>query len=670
MPVLAFRLQHAGVTPYLAGLLLALLAGCTSVSPEPPIRLDTHGGDAWSFNKLINGQAAPGVCEQVQLQSEQAAVSAWASADVSRFSANVPLQAGSNRIRAICLQGESEQAVSSWQQWQLRLEDGPKAWARTRVEADSSIHLDAGRSSRAPGIPAPVVAYQWVAAADNPAALFLATSGKPLAAQPYSDQQLQVLPPPVDGDYYVQLRVQDALGRTDASTAMFRVEDGQPREVDLALEHPRWVDRAVVYGVVPYFFGPNGFADITARLDEIAGLGATAIWLSPVTAAPAEDFGYAVADHFRLRSEFGSETEFKALVARAHALGLRVILDFVPNHVSDQHPYYQHAQRFGPRSPYYDWFERDAEGEVLSYFDWDNLKNLNYDNPEVQNYILAASSYWVQAFDIDGFRVDAGWGVRQRAPEFWRRWREELKRIKPDIFLLAEASARDPFYLRNGFDAAYDWTNNLGEWAWREVFHAGRPADLGALRAALDQQHYPSDSLVFRFLNNNDTGERFISRHGVALTRVAAALQFTLPGIPLIYTGDEIGAQFEPYDEGPPLRWQDAAGLTPYYRRLAELRHTTPALWTGRLEWVGNNHEQQVLSYVRGSDEDDSAVLVVLNFSQHPVQVTLAHADTSAESIPTGQMVNLLTGERLTLDTVDPSLRLPAYGVAVLQAVQ
>lgn len=350
-------------------------------------------------------------------------------------------------------------------------------------------------------------------------------------------------------------------------------------------------------------------------------------------------------------------------------MGLRVILDFVPNHVSDQHPYFQHTQRFGQRSPYYDWFERDAAGEVLTYFDWDNLKNLNYDNPEVQNYILAASSYWIKQFDIDGFRVDAGWGVRQRAPEFWRRWRTELKRIKPDIFLLAEASARDLFYLRNGFDAAYDWTDNLGEWAWKEVFPDDQPVDLETLRAALDQSLLSQGSLVFRFLNNNDTGERFVSRHGVALARVAAVLQFTLPGVPLIYTGDEIGAHFEPYDEGPPLRWRDEAGLTPHYTRLAQLRHDTPALWSSQLEWVSNNHEQQVLSYVRPSTgADQPAVLVVLNFSDRAQEVILAPTDASATSLPSGQLNDLLSGETIELSHTQPSLRLPAYGAVVLQA--
>jgi cyclomaltodextrinase len=147
-------------------------------------------------------------------------------------------------------------------------------------------------------------------------------------------------------------------------------------------------------------------------------------------------------------------------------------------------------------------------------------------------------------------------------PDFWPVWRAELKRIRPDLLLLAESSARDPYYFANGFDAGYDWTDRLGEWAWQEVF--ADPAHIPQrLRAALtnDGAGYDPDAVVFRFLNNNDTGARFITRHGVGLTRVAAALLLTLPGIPGLYTGEEIGAEFEPYAGPPPIRWTDPHGL-------------------------------------------------------------------------------------------------------------
>ena len=115
-----------------------------------------------------------------------------------------------------------------------------------------------------------------------------------------------------------------------------------------------------MYGVVPFLFGPRGFDDVTVRLDAIRELGASVLWLSPITVAEEGDFGYAVTDHFALRKAFGTEQDLRQLIAAAHARGLRVIMDFVPNHTSEQHPYHLSAAQRGPASPYYDFYDRDA----------------------------------------------------------------------------------------------------------------------------------------------------------------------------------------------------------------------------------------------------------------------------------------------------------------------
>ena len=111
--------------------------------------------------------------------------------------------------------------------------------------------------------------------------------------------------PGIDGEYQVTLRVTDALGRTDESTAMFLVDRGTARAAELAEERPAWLDSAVVYGVVPFFFGSRGFDDVTARLDALRDLGANVLWLSPITGTEEGDFGYAVTDHFALGTRSG-----------------------------------------------------------------------------------------------------------------------------------------------------------------------------------------------------------------------------------------------------------------------------------------------------------------------------------------------------------------------------
>lgn len=601
-------------------------AACAAHSAaESPVRFDTVGGDAWTFDKRVTGRVSPSDCDEIVIDSPAGDIKALITAD--RFSAEVPLRSGVNEIQALCKSKDNEVARSNPQRWLNRIDDRPRAWVRVRT-ADDIVIMDAGRSEPAEGIAAPISRYEWRARAGNSAALTLASDAPSLDTAAATTQSIQIRSPTQDGEYYVTLRVTDTLGRSDASTAVFRVVDGKPKEVDLATHRPTWTRDAVIYGVSPFVFRNHSYDEIRQRLRDIARLGANVLWLSPITAAPGDDFGYAVTDHFRARLDFGPEKQLRALIDAAHAFGLRVIMDFVPNHLSVEHRYYIDTLRQQASSPYFSWFERDAEDEPTHYFDWQHLKNLEYDHPEVRRYMIEAFAHWVREFAVDGFRVDVSWGVRERAPEFWPRWREELKRIDPDLLLIAEASARDSYYFTHGFDAAYDWTERLGQWAWHDGFVAkASPPKLDRLRAALKHSSVdlPASGAVFRFLNNNDTGERFISRHGVQQTRVAAAMLLTLPGLPLIYNGDEVGAQFQPYDEQP-IAWRDRHQLTPYYRQLIQLRRSVPALTSDSLQILDTNRDDAVLAYLRrpsDASRDDGSVLVILNYSGEAIDARL-----------------------------------------------
>jgi glycosidase len=377
-----------------------------------------------------------------------------------------------------------------------------------------------------------------------------------------------------------------------------------------------------------------------------------------------------VTNHFELRDDFGTEQDLRELIGAAHARGLRVIMDFIPNHTSERHPYHLSAAQRGPASPYYEFYDRDAAGEVTTYFDWENLKNLNYDNPEVQRYMIEAFAYWVREFGVDGFRADVAWGVRERAPEFWPRLRAELKRMDPDLLLLAEASARDPYYDLVGFDAAYDWTDRLGEWAWRDAFEeSARTA--ARLRAALIgsrtvEAHGPisrSGALVFRFLNNNDTGARFMTRYGLARTRLAATMLLTLPGLPLLYTGDEMGAEFEPYDEGPVLNWADPHGLREHYARLAALRHDHAALQSERLQILETSHPESVLAYLRPGERREDDIIVLLNYRPEAVRAALPAVAFRG----TTSFLDLLSGAPVAIAVEAPAIDLPGWGARILR---
>jgi cyclomaltodextrinase len=375
---------------------------------------------------------------------------------------------------------------------------------------------------------------------------------------------------------------------------------------------PEWYRSAVIYGVVPPRFGPEPLKAVTARLDDLRDLGVDALWLAPIN--PTDDPGdvsYQITDYFAVRPDFGTPEDLRILVREAHARGIRVLLDFVPNHTSIGHPHHLDAEALGRASRYWGWYDRDPQGRPTHYFDWKHLPNLDYRNRTVRGMMKDAFAYWLREYDVDGFRVDAAWGIRRRAPRFWAELNRHLAAVKPGVFLLAEASARDPFYVRNGFDAAYDWTGELGKWAWEKIFDD--PSRIGpALDAALASRATPMHR-VARFLNNNDTGERFVTRHGVATTRVATVLLHTLPGVAMVYTGDEVGAEFQPYEEGPPVSWVDANGLRPLHRRLAALREELPALRRGAFHRVAVPGHPSAYAFVRDAGRAGRA-LVVLNF--------------------------------------------------------
>jgi glycosidase len=302
-------------------------------------------------------------------------------------------------------------------------------------------------------------------------------------------------------------------------------------------------------------------------------------------------------------------------------------MDFVPSHTSERHPYFIDAEEKGTASQYYDYYQRDEGGNYTYYFGYNHLPNLNYDNQEVKNLIAEAMTYWVREFGIDGYRVDFAWAIRERRPDFWPAMNAELTRVKPDILMLAEAGARDPYYVENGFSSAYDWTEELGHWAWGDALGSVAPIDQAMTEVLTNGgEGYPPDSLVFRFLNNNDTGARLISSYGVDFYRVAAAMLLTMHGLPCVYTGDESGAEFDPYGQTTPIDWTDQHDLRPYVKQLIGLRRSVPTLHSR--EWVPVAVAPAGLSfgYVRPGEPgtgNGSSVLVLLNFGAPPLDATV-----------------------------------------------
>ena len=619
---------------------------------ESGIQLMGGSADAWTFVKSMKGSLSnPAACQAIWIDNHGARLQA--ALQEYFFTAELPIRPGANPVTAVCQHSDQEEDLSPSITINGRLEQRPTSIIAASL-AQGLIILN-GEDSLPDRLENQAIReYIWSARFDNPAAARVQASADQEQEEFRGEvhgARIETELPPVDGEYYFSLRVIDEAGHEDTSETYFVVENGEPRIPDYDHENPAWVESAIVYGVIPRLFGTPGAKAIMERLDQLADLGVNAMWLAPIN--QTNDYGYSVIDYFELRDNFGSKDDFKAMVQAAHERGIRVLMDFVPNHTSNEHPYFKDTLEKGQDSPYWDFYDRDENGNYTYYFDWTHLPNLNYDNPEVRRMMLEAFSYWVREFDVDGFRVDACWGVQERRPDFWPEWRRELKRIKPDLLLLAEASARDPYNFDNGFDAAYDWTENLGQWAWGHFW--GDQAEkvdtaqmIEQLKAALenDSEGYHSDALIFRFLNNNDTRTRFITTHGEGLTRVATALLLSLPGIPCIFTADEAGQWFLPYSDATPLSFRERyRGLREYHNKLISLRKDVPSLHSRLWEILEVEPASQVLGYVRFLEGNQEPVLVLLNFSeeQAAARVTLPEAFAGL----TGRLSDLLNEEEV-----------------------
>jgi cyclomaltodextrinase / maltogenic alpha-amylase / neopullulanase len=642
-----------------------LLTVTTSAAPHGPgagrehprnVAWEHLDGDVWAWEKDVTGRGLGCVVEALRVHGQHY--------DVTRsgpvFTATVPLRSGENKVEALC-QGHGGLVPVDEVRYHVPLPERPTA--RIDLTVDGVDVCLNGTSSTPGSSGAALVEWSWSERPHNPAPLNL-DSRCADAGQTGAPTSVRVTAPEVDGEYYVTLLVTDENGHADQATGYFEVDGGRPRIPDHDTEAPAWLQDAIVYGVLPPKFGRPALQAATARLDYLQELGVNTLWLAPVNTTIPHHAGYEVVDYFGIREDYGSEEDFGELVEQAHARGMRVLMDFVPNHTSDVHRYYQDAEAHGRESVYWDLYDRKADGDATHYFGWTHLPNLNFDNPDVRRFMTEAMSYWVREYGIDGYRVDVAWGIRQRRPEFWPELRRELKRIKPDVVLIAEASARDPYYMAHGFDAAYDWTDSLGEWAWQHVW---APADrlVDRLDAALtnDGKGYPEGTLIFRFINNNDTDTRFLAQHGAGMTRVAAAMLLTLDGIPGPYTGDEIGADFHPYYDITPLDWDDDPGdLRPYYRKLLALRSELTALRTGLRERVEVAPDDRLYAYLRWDGESEP-VLVVLNFHADPFQAEL----NLPEQFPaTDSVEDRLHGDRFPVEDGVLQVEMPPFSARIL----
>ena len=357
---------------------------------------------------------------------------------------------------------------------------------------------------------------------------------------------------------------------------------------------PLWWQRGIVYQVYPRSFmdsdgdGIGDLAGVLARLEHLCELGVDALWLSPIYPSPMKDFGYDVADYCGVDPLFGTLADFDRLVAAAHARGLKLILDFVPNHTSDQHPWFveSRSSRNNPKRDWYLW--RDKPNNWLSNFGgsaWTldaatgqyyyhaflpEQPDLNWRNPEVVEAMLGVLGFWLER-GVDGFRVDVLWHLVKDegfadnpANPGWREGMDPYQAVfpvyntdRPEVHGLVRRmrALLDRYGSRVLIGEIYLPLERLvtyyGEDRGGVLTGAHLPFNFQLLSAAWNartlasliaeyERLLPAGAWPNWVLGNHDR-PRIASRVGPAQARVAAMLLLTLRGTPTLYYGDELG---------------------------------------------------------------------------------------------------------------------------------
>ena len=422
---------------------------------------------------------------------------------------------------------------------------------------------------------------------------------------------------------------------------------------------PRWVSDTVWYQIMPDRFcrgsqEPKRFPlckwessrkityrdfyggdlkGITQKLPYLKDLGISGIYMTPIFLSDS-NHKYNIFDYSKIDPDFGTEEDLRTLVATAHGMGIRVMLDAVFNHCGNQFPQWLDVVEKGPDSPYWDWFfvhhwPLPREGwdtldkRFYSFAFTTSMPKLNTNNPEVRKFCIDLCKKWITQWDIDGIRFDVGDEVSHR---FLKEMNRELKAVKPDVFLLGELWHDSVQWLQGD---EYDATMNYPFLGGLQNFWIGsQPAK--ELMYAMNQCYtlYPEQlsTILFNFLDTHDT-VRAVTRCGDQdIFYQQLTMLMTMPGSPCIYYGTEIALEGGPDpDCRRPMPWHKmAAGKFDQEIRsckdLIRIRRECPEIRSDRVVW----HSEQVprlIHYSRPGEKNKTLLSVYLNADKIPVKI-------------------------------------------------
>ena len=584
------------------------------------------------------------------------------------FQDSVSYVGGTNSFVAVAKDSSGATIVSAPFDMTYYVNHNPDAEI-TFASDGSSITLSAGKSTDPDSAMSGKLSFVWGAEADNPASV----SGVAGA----TSATVTVTRPSVPGIYNFTLIATDPGGYSDTTSSYFTVYANDSVSFPTYASVPEWATMGRIYLIFFNSFTPQKTINAaTQQLGYIRQMGFNIIWVMPVMVnnQPMDNStgtGYNIVNFYQVAPEYGTNADFRNFVDRAHQLGMKVILDVTPNHTSFNHPFVQDARLYRKNSYYWDFYQHDLitnpkyhpnfpesiTGDGFVYYSGysDQLLNYNWSDVDARAYMDNVYKWWVKYMGVDGFRFDSYWGPHDRADngiggenEMGTPTRTLLKHVDPNIFLLGETagtgSGTEVDYADDGggLDAAYDW-NMLHNAIQSFNFSSSSSVDnlntyvtnYGPNNGSTMGFEPGPDALFMRCMENQDEDRIAYLYNSFQKTMPMATVIFTVPGIPLMYSGQEVGWGYNISDYDQRRRgvidWNYAGRslLTPHYEKLAWIRGTFPAFSTQQFDRLSTGNSW-VYGYTRPYSGQNGIALE--NFSGSPATVTVTLIGTGSSA--------------------------------------
>lgn len=373
---------------------------------------------------------------------------------------------------------------------------------------------------------------------------------------------------------------------------------------------------------------------IISRLNYIEDLGVNVLWLSPIFKSTSYH-GYDIEDYFEIDPIWGSKEDLKELVKKAFVRGIRIILDFVPNHLSYNNPIFQEALK-DEKSKYREWFIFNGD-TYETFFGVKSMPKINLKNKETKNYIIKAAEYWIKNFGISGYRLDH---VTGPDINFWTDYYYSMKSKFPDTFHFGEI-VDTPLEVKN-YIGRLDATLDFYLFKIIRDFFIGKKYHSYEFLKIVEMKNkfYNGKIKTLSFLENHDSNRFLWVSKSKKILELASIFQFSVNDIPIIYNGQEMGAnQFRDIIEGNktlheyarlPIPWKKQdKDLIDFYKKLVKIRKNHPSLYKGNFKAIPS----QILSFQKEYKDEKFLILINIQEKKEKFKLDGIYKDLLTEKI-------------------------------------